>query len=133
MKHYFKFVLGMMASTLPLLSFGSHPGVGSELDGNSLEALRSDGGRAVIFFKAGHQIDFDVAMGARTAHYHGIYSVKDEQLCFLIKGNRDCWIYNRTFEIGHSKKLSAVGKSNMTAVYTLRPGRSGQIPTTGKQ
>ena len=133
MKMNFKFALGVVLSASPFFSSASQPGAGSELEGNSAEALRSDGSRAVIFFKPGHQVDFDVAMGDRPAHYHGRYSVQDGQLCFEIKGDRDCWHYTGAFQIDHPKQLSAAGEGRMTAVYTLRPGTSGRMPAAVKQ
>lgn len=128
MKQLFKLMLHVVAMMSPLLSHASQAGAGSELEGNSVEAVRDGGGRAVIFFKAKHRVDFDAAMGDHVAHYHGVYSVKDGQLCFDIKGAGDCWRYTGPLELDKPQKLSSVGKDTSTAVYTLRSGASAKMP-----
>jgi len=137
MKRFSSAYLGAMLAVAPLLTVpfaasASPDGVGSELEGNSAEAVRSDGSRAVIFFKPDHRVDFDAAMGDRPAHYHGKYSVGDGQLCFEIMGDRDCWRYSDALKLDHPVTLPMAGKGHMTAIYTLRPGTSAKMPPEAK-
>lgn len=113
---------------LLLVACGPQPVAGDELWGNSLEMIRSDGGRALVMFGIKNDMIFKGVMHRDAMTGSGTYSVLKGRLCYRADfPGQECWIYTTPLQMGQPTTLISQDGS-LHAVVTLHEGHSARTP-----
>ena len=117
------------------LVFLSDPSLAAQRDefaGNSLEALRTDGARALVLFGTDGTIHFTGAYRGAQWEDDGTYTVEKTKFCFMLKAHgSECYTRKEKLSFGKPVQMKNVDKPELVATYKLVKGHDARLPADG--